>query len=212
LWDAQSGQKLADLSGHKSAVTSVAFSPEGRRVLSISGDFTVWLWDAQNGRELTVLRGHKVPVNSAAFSPDGCHVLNGSDDKTVRLWDAHSRRELTVLRGHEHGVYSVAFSPDGCRVLSGSGDNTVRIWDTHDWSCVEILRGHGDFTAIAAGPVAFPWRAMSRDGETVVEPAIGGLPVAWFPNALHYITTHIEGRIWVGGVGNHLVLLRMEGA
>lgn len=53
---------------------------------------------------------------------------------------------------------------------------------------------------------------MSRDGETVFEPATGALPVAWFPDALDYITTHREGRIWAGSVGGHLAVLRLEGA
>jgi len=141
--DAASGRELelAVLRKH-GRVLSVAFSPNGCRVLSGSRDGTARLWDAASGRELAVLRGHKHSVNSVAFSPDGRRVLSGSADGTARLWDADSGRELAVLRGQESPVTSVAFSPDGCRVLSGSYDKTVRLWDADSGRELAVLRGH----------------------------------------------------------------------
>ena len=71
LWDAQSGQEIAVLTGHADWVRSAAFSPDGRRVVTASSDNTARLWDAQSGQEIAVLKGHADQVLSAAFSPDG---------------------------------------------------------------------------------------------------------------------------------------------
>ena len=68
---------------------SVAFSPDGKRVLTGSIDKTARVWDAETGQEKAVLMGH-TPVTSVAFSPDGKRILTGSDDKTARVWDAET--------------------------------------------------------------------------------------------------------------------------
>ncbi|KAJ6627752.1 WD40-repeat-containing domain protein, partial [Mycena sp. CBHHK59/15] len=75
--------------GHSSWVRSVAFSPDGTRIVSGSVDHTMRMWDAQTGHMVSgPFEGHTDSVCSVAFSPDGTSIVSGSDDHTVRVWDA----------------------------------------------------------------------------------------------------------------------------
>ena len=103
-------------------VRSVAFSPDGQRIVSGSNDKTLRVWDAATGQPIgQPLTGHTDPVVSVAFSPDGHRVVSGSTDKTVRVWDADTGQQIgSPITGNTGMVESVAFSPDGHRIASGS--------------------------------------------------------------------------------------------
>jgi hypothetical protein len=99
----------------------------------------------------------------------------------------------------------------GARIVSEGNDDKVRVRDAATGECLEVIQGSGDVAMIAASGRAFPWRALRRDMETVIEPVGGGEAVAWFPYAVYTISTHRSGRIWAGSVDNHLYLIRLEG-
>ena len=142
LWDVTTGQMLRTIEGHQGAVLSVAFSPDGARIVSGSSDKTIVLWDATTGRLLRKLEGHAGSVNSVAFSPDGSRLLSGSKDKTLRLWDASTGQLLRSFEGHTADVWSVAFSPDGARALSGSQDRSLRLWDVATGQALHVVEAH----------------------------------------------------------------------
>jgi WD40 repeat protein len=100
LWDLETGQRIREFVGHNSNVFGVAFSPDGRWLVSCGGtdyvdadlrgplghDNTIRVWDVESGAEVACLMGHTGNVNSVAVSSDSRYVLSGSNDRTVRLW------------------------------------------------------------------------------------------------------------------------------
>src|SRR5262245_35010960 len=80
--------------GHNQEITALAFSPNGRMVLSGSKDKTLKLWDVHSGRLIRTLVGHDSSITSIAFSPDGEKAVSGADDRTVRLWELRSGKLL----------------------------------------------------------------------------------------------------------------------
>jgi WD40 repeat protein len=108
---------------HRAPVTHLAFSPDGKTVLTSSFGKIAWLWDVTTGKPIGAPLEHKGIVYALAYSPDGKTVLTGSGDKTARLWDARAGKPIGATFRHQDSVCAVAFSPDGKRVLTGSRDN-----------------------------------------------------------------------------------------
>jgi WD40 repeat protein/uncharacterized caspase-like protein len=145
--------------GHSKGISSVAFSPDGKQVLTGSSDETARIWDAATGNEIRKFAGHTEGIESVTISPDGKHVLTGGDDNTARLWDAATGNEVCQFKGHKSRVTSVAFSPDGKQVLTGSSDETACLWSAASGKLFQKLEGHKD----QVWSVAF-----SRDGKQVL--------------------------------------------
>jgi WD40 repeat protein/serine/threonine protein kinase/tetratricopeptide (TPR) repeat protein len=129
--------ELKGLLSHGDQVSSLAFSLDGKTILTGSFDRTARLWDAETGRPIGEPLANPERVFSVAFSPDGRTILTGCGDGTARLWDAATRRPSGgPLKHMDVGsvplgdiVSSVAFSPDGRTILTGGWDNRARLWD-----------------------------------------------------------------------------------
>ncbi|KZV86643.1 WD40 repeat-like protein, partial [Exidia glandulosa HHB12029] len=76
------------LRGHHSWVWSVAYSADGKRIVSGFIDHTIRIWDAATGPSIATLHGHTNRVYSVVFSPDGTQLASASPDGTLRIWDA----------------------------------------------------------------------------------------------------------------------------
>src|SRR5262249_26609892 len=129
LREAESLLGIRHFEGHRGLVQGLAFSRDGRRLLSGSGDTTVRLWDTETGKEVRRFEGHTEEVWSVGFAPDGRHAISGSLDGTVRLWALDSGQEvgrLNVEKGK--GGFRLALSPKSPQVLVG-GSAGLRLWD-----------------------------------------------------------------------------------
>src|SRR5262249_27010671 len=111
LWDTAVGRPVRTLVGHQKPVTSVAFSPDGKQLRSVSAEPTALLWDTGAGGQVRTFKGHKGTVTSVAFSPDATRVLTGSADRTAILWNAQAGEPMHTLQGHFREILAVAYSP-----------------------------------------------------------------------------------------------------
>jgi RNA polymerase sigma factor (sigma-70 family) len=149
----------ADIVTGTDHVMSLAFSPDGRLLVTGNQDGTLSLWDVASGKEVRRFR-QGGQVFSVAFSPDGKVLATGGGERgkagEVRLWDAASGRELTALREHEDLIVSVAFAPDGRSLAAGSRDGLVTLWD------VGVLRRRARWPGL--GPAVYDV-AFSPDGK-----------------------------------------------
>ncbi|MFH0841180.1 MAG: WD40 repeat domain-containing protein [Bacteroidota bacterium] len=124
---------------------SVAFSPDGRRLVAGCSDRTVRIFDL-DVNELKIIRQASI-INTVALSPDGAKILTGSRDNIARLYDLDGSL-LQVFEGHSGGINSVVFSSNGQNIIIGSNDNTARLWDING-KILRIFKGHTDIVGSA---------------------------------------------------------------
>jgi WD40 repeat protein/DNA-binding SARP family transcriptional activator len=140
------------LRGPRGLIFAVAFSPDGRHLVSGSQDGIVRIWNTATGRIERVLRGHDQEIEWASYSDDGTHVATASADGTVRVWPVDGGTPV-VLSGHDGRVNSAQFSPDGRRVVSAGNDGTVRVWDARGGDTLVVLERYaGSAVAADFGP------------------------------------------------------------
>lgn len=225
LWDAVTGQKTADFSGHTNWVKAVAISPTADLIASASWDKTVRLWSLQSKAEVAVLEGHGSWVSSVAFSPDGKQLISSGADQTIRLWDVASRQEVARFMGHQFHVWAVTFSPDGQAVASASGDKTVRLWNTATQQEIRQFVGHQhgvlsvaftpDGRTLASGSVDGTVRLWKVDsGEPLHQIEASGdaiYSVAFSPDGRLLASGHLDGKVYLWRVESGQKLRQLSG-
>jgi WD40 repeat protein len=125
------GSVLGIYEGHRDAVLSITFAPDGRRFASGSRDKDIRLWDvAVTNRSQQVCTEHKGAVSGLAISGDGRMMASGCTANTIKFWDlSHLEKSLGSRSWHRAAIRSLAFSPEGQRLASGSDDHSVKLWD-----------------------------------------------------------------------------------
>jgi hypothetical protein len=131
VWDINTAEEIQVLKGHRSRVTSVAVTPDGKHAVTGSDDKTVRVWDIGRGGEPRVLLVDE-PVTSVGVMPDGRRVAVGSRNRNLQVWDLVTRKKLFTLPGHQGPVTSVAIPLDGSRFATGSDDRSVMVWRAHE--------------------------------------------------------------------------------
>ncbi len=213
VWDVATSRELLTLKGPAKQVTSVCFSPDGKRILTGIRDGTAKVWDATTGRELLTLKRYTYIVTSVCFSPDGKRILTGSGD-IAKVWDAATGRELFSLHGHIYIVNSVCFSPDGKRILTGSDDSTARVWEVSTGRELLTLKGHaGQVNSVCFSPDGKRILTGSRDKTAKVWEAATGRElltlkghtssissVCFSPDGKRILTGSADGtaKVWFG--------------
>jgi WD40 repeat protein/energy-coupling factor transporter ATP-binding protein EcfA2 len=143
IWDVRRGVVRHRLRGQRD-LTDVAYSADGRLLVTASLDGTARVWRAATGAAAAVLRGPPTRLTSAAFSPGGREIVTTGYDRVARIWTVPSGRVVHTLRGHTSAVYGAAFTPDGRQVVTVGNDGTTRIWDTRSGGALAILHLHDE--------------------------------------------------------------------
>jgi WD40 repeat protein/serine/threonine protein kinase len=179
VWDARTEREVFDLPAGKGPCNAMAFSPDGRYLVTGKLEGVVEVWDAATGQPVGTLDTHKGPVRGVVFSKDGQHLASASSDGIVKLWDAKRldkqhldgkpEPRIPPIRARVAGPgLSVAFSPDGRRLAMGGDQDTVKIWDVENGRLLDTLWGHtGEVYTVAFSPVDGRWVASGGGDSTV---------------------------------------------
>jgi WD40 repeat protein len=166
IWDAATKRVLKKLSGHSAKVLTVAFSRDGKSLVSGAKDNMVFIWDLAGNQPERRLAGHSDLVYSVAFSSDGKRVASAGFDQKVIIWDVASGQLVKTLPGTSKMMDAI-FSSDDAWLATAGQDGDVTVWDTSSWQVVRKMPTNGEMvTAIAFSPG--DKRIASAGGDGVV--------------------------------------------
>jgi WD40 repeat protein len=130
---------------HQGVIHALAFSPDGKNLLTASDDATARIWALTSGNESQEIQRfeHQGPIKAACFHPEGLLIATASEDHTARIWDIRSGQATHYLP-HKGPVTDVAFHPRKPYVVTSSSDGDLIIWETERSSLVTCfeLEGH----------------------------------------------------------------------
>jgi WD40 repeat protein/serine/threonine protein kinase len=181
LWHTATGKMALPAPVHsgrssRSAILALAFSPDGRTLITGSMDGNARLWDAATGKAGLVLNHQNSWINAVAFSPDGQTVLTGSGAPylpgpgNARIWEAATGKHRLEFADRNGGVLAATFNPDGKLVLTASNDGAARMWETETGKPVGPPLQHE--TAVCAA-------VFSPDGRTILTGARDNTARLW---------------------------------
>lgn len=167
LWDLQENT-VKTLTGHKDKVNSVAFSPDGKLLVSGSEDSTIKIWDVSQWQNIETREPITIqirsPVHTVTFHPNG--QLLATSGRHAQLLDINNQTEVATLQ-HDEWVWVVAFSRDGRYLATDDGaGTTVKVWDIQQRQIATILGGHtADINFVKFSPDGRVLATSSWDGE-----------------------------------------------
>ena len=192
--------------GHKSVVNSVAFSPNGRFLVTGSDDWSVRIWNIRDGSSKVLpVTSRAGCFISVAFSPNGRYIVGGNWNHSLWIWDSRKHTLLAKWWGHTNGVWSTKFTPDGRGLMSGSKDQTVKHWNLSSLGIQGALvggggRGFPEVRSFLGHTVRFYSRTFflphKVDGETFTQGPVRS--IAFFPGGQWIVTGSADQtvRVW----------------
>lgn len=151
--DIASGAVTKTLAGHEGAITALAFSADGTKVISGSADKTARVWTLADSKEIAKFAGHTNTVTGVTFNSNAVQAITGSADNSLKSWTVADAKEVANFAGHAGPISGVAMTPNDQQIISASADQTVRLWNPAGQQTAAIAHGQ---------PVSA--LALSRDG------------------------------------------------
>ena len=172
---------------HRSRITTVVFSPDGKTLASGSNGGNATLWDVAR-RTISATLGWG---RSVVFSPDGATVAVGGGG--IKLWDVSTKRHISTIGNKEDYGWSIAYSSDRTTIASGS-DNTINLYDVFKNRLVYMLEGLTGWT----NSVVF-----APDGRTLASGGTGeGAIRLWDVSARRHIATIFDTDVRIRGISS----------
>jgi WD40 repeat protein/serine/threonine protein kinase len=213
LTEAAGGTDLEPLIQHPGTVKSVAFSPDGKKLLVAAQDrTTLACYDVATRRPAEPTFACRDQVYAVTYSPDGKRVATAAIQNNARLWDAATGQPLGPPLVHPGVVFAVAFSPDGKTLVTGCLDGGARFWDVASGQQVgPTLRHRGPIRSVAFSGDGRLLLTSSEDGTARVWETSTGRPVGqplahpaelrcavFTPDDSHVLTAGLErtARLW----------------
>ncbi len=160
---------IHQLRGHRGPIFELAWSNDGNRLASASGDGSVCVWSMVNGERDKILEHGAGSIYAVAWSPDGKKIACGAENNGLYIWDVDNGQQIWATHRHSASVAGVAWSPSGDLIASGSLDRTVRIWSATG-DPIATLYGHADIV----NSVIF-----SRDGQRLLSTSSDHACIVW---------------------------------
>lgn len=186
VWNVTAGAMTRTLAGHHGEVTSVAWSPDGRHIASVSRDTTIRLWDARTGNLVRTLTGDTGWLRCLAWSPDSTRLASGGDH-TVRIWDTRTG-EQALTRTCEYSPRWIAWSPDGRYLATDHGRETIQIWAPGTGQAVRTLASQPHYIESLAWSPNSQKIAAGADRVVQIWNAASG-------ELIHTLTGHTDGQV-----------------
>ena len=148
LWDLRKNTATT-LGSHADTVNSIAFSPDGKFLVSGGDDYVIKLWDVRRKQHI-VTREHitdwaRSQVKAVTFSPNGEMIATGG--RHAKLWNAQTHKEITTFK-HDEWVWAVSFSTDSKLLATGDDTGHVNVWNLQSQRTVAQL--HVDSNSVYA--------------------------------------------------------------
>ena len=174
LWQLESGQllhtfggrsfgaSLRSSPGHREAIRALAFSADGRTLLSGGDDCLLKWWNLETRQLIAETPEHGWSIGAIALSQNGQLVASGGGDGLINLWELGNAAPVAQLRKHRDGVTSLLLSPDGKTLISASADRSIRLWDLENDRIIRTLWGHSD--RVSAIAISANWLTLISTG------------------------------------------------
>ncbi len=132
---------IAEISAHRGAISGLAYSDDGRWIVTAGEDATLKVWDATYHSLVRTLELDDGPATALALS--GARALTGHANGKVVLWDLERAQKIATLQRNEAGIWAVAFTGDANHIAAASHDWKVTLWDAQQPSApLHVLEGH----------------------------------------------------------------------
>ena len=207
-------------------ITALAFSSDGKNLVSAGTDKIARSWVVANGKMLQKFVGLSDYALAIAFSPNNeRYFVTAGYDRAAHLWDAGEGKEIRRFVGHNDWINSVAISPDGRTVATASSDRTARLWNAETGKQIGDVLPHpaaAVFVAFSPDNRFLLTATSSQDAAVYLREIKTGKLIrsfrgiidgfsatAFSPDGKYLVTPYVDGipRIWETETGAEVAML-----